>query len=68
MQKFGKIIKQINRRTNMEHETFECSFKKAFEKDDGQVTVYINKDDGSDMTVYGAHWLPTADRPDAFKD
>ena len=37
----------------MEHETFECSFKKAFEKDDGQVTVYINKDDGSDMTVYG---------------
>ena len=37
----------------MEHETFECAFKKAFEKDDGQVTVYINKDDGSDMTVYG---------------
>ena len=53
MQKFGKIIKQINRRTNMEHETFECTFKKAFEKDDGQVTVYINKDDGTDMTVYG---------------
>ena len=37
----------------MEHETFECSFKKAFEKDDGQVTVYITKDDGSDMTIYG---------------
>jgi len=37
----------------MEHETFECTFKKAFEKDDGQVTVYINKDDGTDMTVYG---------------
>jgi phosphatidate phosphatase PAH1 len=53
MQKFGKIIKQINRRTNMEHETFECSFKKAFEKEDGQVTVYITKDDGTDMTVYG---------------
>jgi hypothetical protein len=53
MQKFGKIIKQINRRTNMEHETFECSFKKAFEKDDGQVTVYVTKDDGTDMTVYG---------------
>ena len=35
MQKFGNIIKQINRRTNMETETFECSFKKAFEKDDG---------------------------------
>jgi N-acetylglutamate synthase/N-acetylornithine aminotransferase len=53
MQKFGNIIKQINRRTNMEHETFECSFKKAFEKDDGQVTVYVTKDDGSDMTIYG---------------
>ena len=53
MQKFGKIIKQIKRRTNMEHETFECSFKKAFEKDDGQVTVYVTKDDGTDMTVYG---------------
>ena len=37
----------------MEHETFECTFKKAFEKDDGQVTVYINKDDGTDMTIYG---------------
>ena len=37
----------------METETFECSFKKAFEKDDGQVTVYITKDDGSDMTNYG---------------
>ena len=37
----------------MEHETFECSFKKAFEKDDGQVTVYVTKDDGTDMTVYG---------------
>ena len=37
----------------MEHETFECSFKKAFEKEDGQVTVYITKDDGTDMTVYG---------------
>ena len=53
MQKFGNIIKKINRRTNMEHETFECSFKKAFEKDDGQVTVYVSKDDGSDMTIYG---------------
>ena len=53
MQKIGKIIKQINRRTNMEHETFECSFKKAFEKDDGQVTVYVTKDNGTDMTIYG---------------
>ena len=38
---------------NMEHETFECSFKKAFEKDDGKVTIYITKDDGTDMTIYG---------------
>ena len=37
----------------MEHETFECSFKKAFEKDDGQVTVYVTKDNGTDMTIYG---------------
>jgi len=53
MQRFGKIIKQINRRQIMETETFECSFKRAFEKDDGGVTVYITKDDGTDMTVYG---------------
>ena len=37
----------------METETFECSFKRAFEKDDGQCTVYITKDDGTDMTIYG---------------
>ena len=52
MQKLGKIINQINRR-NMEAETFECSFKRAFEKDNGGVTVYVTKDDGTDMTVYG---------------
>jgi hypothetical protein len=52
MQKLGNIIKQINRR-NMETETFECSFRKAFEKDNGGVTVYVTKDDGTDMTVYG---------------
>jgi hypothetical protein len=52
MHKFGKIIQQINRRTNMEQEIFECTFKKAFEKDDGQVTVYVTKDNGTDMTVY----------------
>ena len=37
----------------MENETFECSFRKAFEKDDGGVTVYVTKDDGTDMTIYG---------------
>ena len=37
----------------METETFECSFKRAFEKDNGGVTVYVTKDDGSDMTIYG---------------
>ena len=36
----------------MENETFECSFRKAFEKDDGGVTVYVTKDDGTDMTIY----------------
>jgi hypothetical protein len=53
MQRFGQIIKQINRRQKMETETFECSFKRAFEKDNGGVTVYVTKDDGTDMTIYG---------------
>ena len=37
----------------METQTFECSFKRAFEKDNGGVTVYVTKDDGTDMTIYG---------------
>ena len=37
----------------METDTFECSFKRAFEKDNGGVTVYVTKDDGTDMTIYG---------------
>ena len=53
MQKFGKIVNKINRKVHMENETFECSFRKAFEKDDGGVTVYVTKDDGTDMTIYG---------------
>ena len=53
MQRFGKIIQQINRRNKMETQTFECSFKRAFEKDNGGVTVYVTKDDGTDMTIYG---------------
>ena len=53
MQRLGNIIKQINRRNKMETETFECKFKRAFEKDNGGVTVYVTKDDGTDMTIYG---------------
>ena len=53
MQRFGQIIKQINRRNKMEVQTFECNFKRAFEKDNGGVTLYITKDDGTDMTIYG---------------
>ena len=53
MQRFGQIIKQINKRNKMETQTFECKFKRAFEKDNGGVTLYITKDDGTDMTVYG---------------
>ena len=37
----------------METQTFECKFKRAFEKDNGGVTVYVTKDDGTDMTIYG---------------
>ena len=37
----------------METQTFECKFKRAFEKDNGGVTVYVTKDDGTEMTVYG---------------
>ncbi len=37
----------------METQTFECKFKRAFEEDNGGVTLYITKDDGTDMTVYG---------------
>ena len=37
----------------METQTFECSFKRAFEKDNGGVTVYVTKDYGTDMTIYG---------------
>ena len=53
MQRFGQIIKQINKRNKMETQTFECKFKRAFEKDNGGVTLYITKDDGTDMTIYG---------------
>ena len=52
MQRFGQIIKQINKRNKMETQTFECKFKRAFEKDNGGVTVYVTNDDGTDMTIY----------------
>ena len=37
----------------METQTFECSFKRAFPRDDGGCTAYVTKDDGTDMTIYG---------------
>ena len=43
MQRFGQIIKQINRRNKMEVQTFECNFKRAFEKDNGGVTFTLLK-------------------------
>ena len=39
----------------MELETFECSHKRSFASRDGngKYSIYITKDDGTDMTVYG---------------
>ena len=36
-------------------ETFECSHKKAFasKEGNGKYSIYVTKDDGTDMTVYG---------------
>tara|TARA_B100001123_G_scaffold111653_1_gene129952 strand:+ start:71 stop:583 length:513 start_codon:yes stop_codon:yes gene_type:complete len=56
MQKIGNIIKQINKRRQiMETETFECSHKRSFASKDGggKYSIYVTKDDGTDMTVYG---------------
>jgi len=55
MQKIGSIVKQINRRNKMELETFECSHKVAYPSRDGggKYSIYVTKDDGTDMTVYG---------------
>ena len=56
MQKIGNIIKQINKRRQiMETETFECSHKRSFASRDGggKYSIYVTKDDGTDMTVYG---------------
>ena len=56
MQTIGSVIKQIiKRRIKMETETFECSHKMAFASKDGggKYSIYITKDDGTDMTIYG---------------
>ena len=39
----------------MEVETFECSHKRSFASRDGggKYSIYVTKDDGTDMTVYG---------------
>ena len=55
MQRIGSIVKQLNRRNNMELETFECSHKTAYPSRDGggKYTIYVTKEDGTDMTIYG---------------
>jgi len=56
MQRIGSIVKQLNKRRNMENlETFECSHKRSFASRDGggKYSIYVTKDDGSDMTIYG---------------
>ena len=56
MQKIGNIIKQLNKRRQiMETETFECSHKRSFASRDGggKYSIYVTKDDGTEMTVYG---------------
>ena len=39
----------------MELETFECSHKVAYPSrdSDGKYTIYVTKEDGTDMTIYG---------------
>ena len=39
----------------METQTFECSHKMSFPSKDGggKYSIYITKDDGTDMTIYG---------------
>ena len=57
MQQIGNIIKQINRKITMETETetFECSYKMSYPPKGGQsqYTIYVTKDNGIDMTIYG---------------
>ena len=39
----------------METETFECSHKRSFASRDGggKYSIYVTKEDGTDMTIYG---------------
>ena len=39
----------------METETFECSHKRSFASRDGggKYSIYVTKDDGTEMTIYG---------------
>ena len=55
MQRIGSIVKQLNRRNNMDLETFECSHKIAYPSKygGGKYTIYVTKYDGTDMTIYG---------------
>jgi len=55
MQRIGSIVKQLNRRNKMELETFECSHKIAYPSRDGggKYSIYVTKEDGTDMTIYG---------------
>ena len=56
MQTIGSVIKQIiKRRIKMETQTFECSHKMSFPSKDGggKYSIYVTKDNGIDMTVYG---------------
>ena len=56
MQRIGSIVKQLNIRRKMDNlETFECSHKRSFASRDGggKYSIYVTKDDGNDMTIYG---------------
>ena len=55
MQRIGSIVKQLNKRRNMNLETFECSHKIAYPSRDGggKYSIYVTKEDGTDMTIYG---------------
>jgi len=55
MQTIGSVIKQIIKRRITMEETFECSHKMSFPSKDGggKYSIYVTKDNGIDMTIYG---------------
>ena len=62
MQRIGSIVKQLNKRRNMENlETFECSHKIAYPSRDGggKYSIYVTKEDGTDTVSYTHLTLPT---------